>query len=113
MRITALLLAAILACLYSVGQTNVEDSLEKEIARHPAEDTIRINLLQSLCKQTYNTERAIAAADEIISIAKKLNLTSKEGNGYMFKAGAFLIISTGIFRFYFKCRGLGARYKRL
>ncbi len=90
MRITALLLAAILAFLQSLGQANAEDSLEKEISRHPAEDTIRINLLQALCKKTYNTGRAHAAADEIISIAKKLNLTSKEGNGYMFKAGAFL-----------------------
>jgi len=90
MRITALLLAAILAFLQSAGQANAEDSLEKEIARHPAEDTIRINLLQSLCKKTYNTQRSHTAADEIIAIAKKLKLTNKEGNGYMFKAAAFL-----------------------
>jgi tetratricopeptide (TPR) repeat protein len=68
----------------------VADSLEREISLHPAADTIRINLLQSLCKATHNTQRGIAAANEIISIAQNLGLTSKQGNGYMFRASAYL-----------------------
>ncbi|MFT3682366.1 MAG: histidine kinase [Ferruginibacter sp.] len=90
MRIAFLLLSACIAFFNTTAQKNVEDSLEKEIAGHPAEDTIRINLLQTLCKKTYNTARALSAAEEIISIAKKLNLPDKEGRGYMFRGTAYL-----------------------
>lgn len=90
MRFVAFVSIILLPSLSVLAQKNVEDSLEKEIAAHPAEDTVRINLLQALCKKTYNAERSIAAANEIIVIAKKLNLLSKEGNGYMHRGSAYL-----------------------
>src|SRR5688572_26034024 len=58
------------------------DSLYTLLKSHPEEDTVRVNLMMTICYYEYtsNPEKNKALAEEAIVISKKLNFTN--GVGY-------------------------------
>lgn len=58
----------------SMAQTAVADSLERQLARYPAEDTIRVNLCNALSFQYQWTsfDKSLRYADEALKIAEAL-----------------------------------------
>lgn len=59
------------------GQKSVLDSLYKDLKEHPQGDTVRANILFSICKSEIDTypEKSKAHADELLMLSRRLNYT--------------------------------------
>src|SRR6185369_8556597 len=70
------------------AQQKQADSLLNELKNHPAEDTIRLNILIRLSNlySDFDPDEGLKTSDEAIMLSKKLNIEQKIGSAYAFKA---------------------------
>lgn len=66
------------------AQQNAMDSLTALLSSHPAEDTVRLDLLNQIAYQSSSgtASQGMAAADQAIALAKKLNQPAKLAMAY-------------------------------
>lgn len=68
------------------------DSVKALLNNHPQKDSIRINLLLMVSRNTSSFSEGLAAEDEAISIAQALGLKNKLAKAYYHKASNFLYV---------------------
>src|SRR3982750_2329752 len=85
------LLALILVIQPAFAQQQKLDSLKQELARHPKEDTMRLNILNAIANanSAVSPETGLAVADEAIALAKKLQEPKKMALAYKFKSNNY------------------------
>ncbi len=87
MRTITFALSFCLALLSATAQQHQLDSLEKELRKHPVEDTARLKILNDIAFDYYqaNPQKGLAFADEQIGLAQKLKNQLLFGKAYFNK----------------------------
>ncbi|MFT3705424.1 MAG: tetratricopeptide repeat protein [Agriterribacter sp.] len=81
---TALSIFIIIICQTVVAQQAALDSLSKALEKHPAEDTIRLNILNEIvyAYHTSDPDKGLETADRAIQLATKLKYPVKLAGSY-------------------------------
>jgi signal transduction histidine kinase/AraC-like DNA-binding protein len=93
-KIKVVLSALLLVIVFSLsGQNKQLDSLYSVLENHPSEDTIRVDLLTTICYYEYTSqpEKNKAHAEEALKISKKLNYENGSGGAYKYLSLYYLV----------------------
>ncbi len=97
-KLPVLLLLLLVGSSSILSQSNAGDSLNRLLAAHPQEDTVKVNLINQLIVQWRRTKPKVvdSLVNVSITISDRLNYTKGKGNALAVKAVRYYDLSDSL-----------------